>query len=267
MTSALALAEKQTEAVTFPIGELFQPIMADPKEPQFSTAAHLVDSTGRLGHFFAAVVSYGEHFGLRRWQDANGGQWQVSIVGALFAQFNLDAASKDLINADYAIGVSGTHRRGPLSYRLRLLHQSTHLGDELLLSGQAPERINFSLEATDFLAAYTWRDFRIYGGGSYLLDVEPDALDRIGLQFGGEFLGSKKRILRGHLIGGVDLSAFEGDEWRINTAIKAGLEFGKPGSGNRRIRLMLEAFEGHAPFGQFYDVNIKSFGIGVYLLF
>ena len=266
-TTSRTLAGERAARLVFPIGELFEPLVADPKEPQFSAGIHRVDSSGRLGQFTAGVVSYGEHFGLIRWQTANKQQWQLSVVGALFAQFNMIADSKDLINADYTVGVSGTHRRGPLSYRLRILHQSTHLGDELLLSDSAPERINFSLEATDFLASYQWEVLRIYGGMGYLWNVEPSNLHRTGLQAGAEFHDTKHRLFGGRGIGGIDLIAFEADNWDINTALKFGLEYGKRGSGNRRIRVMLELYDGNAPFRQFYDVAIKSYGAACYLLF
>lgn len=261
------LADEQVTKTVFPIGELFEPLVADPKEPQFSAGLHQVNSSGQLGEFTAGVVTYGEHFGLVRWQATTTQQWQVSIVGALFAQFNMDTDSMDLINADYSIGLSGTHRRGPVSYRLRVLHQSTHLGDELLLGESAPDRINFSLEAVDFLGSYEWDDFRVYGGVGYLLNVEPSDLERTALQFGGEYHDAKHRLFGGRWIGGVDLAAFEGLDWNINTTVKVGLEFGKSGSGNRRIRVMLERYDGKSPFGQFYDVDVTSYGLSCYLLF
>ena len=262
-----ALADKAVTKTKFPIGEVFEPLVADVKEPQFSTGLHRVNSSGRLGKFTAGVVSYGEHFGLMRWQTTDIKQWQLSIAGALFAQFNMEADSNDLINADYTIGLSGTHRHGPMSYRLRIMHQSTHLGDEFLLGESAPERINFSLEAADFLASYKWNYFRLYGGVGYLLNVEPSELHRTALQFGGEYHDAKRRLFNVRWTGGIDLIAFEGDDWKINSTVKFGFEFGKNGSGNRRIRVMLEWYEGKAPFGQFYDVDISSYGLSVYLLF
>jgi len=265
--SAQVVGDEEGAKIVFPIGELFEPLVADAKEPQFSTGLHRVKSSGQLGEFTAGVVSYGENFGLVRWQTAAVKQWQVSIAGALFAQFNMDAESKDLINADYAIGISGTHRHGSGSYRLRVLHQSTHLGDELLLGESPPERVNYSLEAVDFLAAYKWHDIRLYGGAGYLFNVEPSILDRIALQFGGDFLSNRYRLLKGNLTGGIDLTAFEGDDWGVNTTVKFGVEYGNPGSGNRRIRLMLEYYNGKAPFGQFFDVDISSYGLTAYFLF
>lgn len=261
------MAEEIPSQTVFPVGELYEPSIADPKEPQFSTGFHTINSSGGLGRFTGGIVSYGEHFGLIRWHTDDGNQWQLSIVGAVFAQFNLSANSKDLLNADYTIGVSATHRNGNLSYRLRALHQSTHLGDEYLLGPSPPERINYSLEAVDFMAARTWNDYRLYGGATYLLHVEPSTLDRVGIQMGGDYRSTVYQFLGGYLTAGIDVSAFEGVDWQANTAVKFGLEYGKPGSGHRRIRVMLEAYDGKVPFGQFYDVDVKSYGITIYFLF
>ena len=154
-----------------------------------------------------------------------------------------------------------------MSYRFRVLHQSTHLGDEFLLGPAPPERINFSLEAVDFMAAYTWNDYRLYGGVAYLLHVEPSSLDKAGFQIGGDYRSTVYQFLGGYLTSGIDVTAYEGEDWTANIAFKVGLEYGNPGSGNRRIRVMLEGYDGKVPFGQFYDVDIKSYGMTLYLLF
>ena len=267
LISAQVFAYEDAKTTVFPIGELFEPLVADVKEAQFSTGLHQVDSSGQLDKFTAAVVSYGEHFGLARWQTTTTKQWQVSIVGALFAQFNMDSASKDLINADYTIGLSGSHRSGSASYRLRVLHQSSHLGDEYLLGESAAERVNFSLEAIDFLASHKWDEFRLYGGVEYMLNIEPSDLDRTTLKLGGEYHGTEPRLFNGRWLAGIDMTEFEGDDLNVNITVKFGLEFGKAGSGNRRIRVMLERYKGKSPFGQFYDVDISSYGVSTYLLF
>lgn len=260
-------AESEPTEWVYPIGELLEPLIATPKEAQFSTALHQVQSSGQLGNFNAGVVSYGEYFGLKRWRLDGQRMWQLSIAGALFAQFNLDAESKDLINADYTIGFSASYSDKPLSYRFHLIHQSTHLGDELLLSESAPERVNFSMELMELTGAYQWQEFRLYGVIGYALNIEPQTSNRMAWQLGGEYTGSENQLFSGHGIGGIDLTTVEGDDGNVNTAIKAGLEFGKPGSGNRRIRVMLEGYDGRSPFGQFFDVHIRSYGMGLYLLF
>ena len=122
------------KTILFPQGQLFYPPMASPKEPRTHVtylSLKLPDDRINIGS-----VGFGDSFGLVRWpgwgeEDA----WQLSISGAVLAQFNMDASS-DLINADYIIGFPLSYRNGPWSARARLFHQSSHLGDEFLL--QAP---------------------------------------------------------------------------------------------------------------------------------
>ena len=47
--SAQVIGDEKSTRTVFPIGELFEPLVADVKEPQFSTGIHRVKSSGRLG--------------------------------------------------------------------------------------------------------------------------------------------------------------------------------------------------------------------------
>ncbi len=92
----------------------------------------------------------------------------MSLLGGVFSQYNLDTPSDDLINADYLVGPMLTLRRGRVSARLRLYHQSSHLGDEFILNKPGVDRINLSFEPFDGLVALTGRWWRLYvGGGLY----------------------------------------------------------------------------------------------------
>ena len=77
--------------------------------------------------------------------------FQISISGSVFAQFDLDVNSYDLLNADYIVGIPITMRTGAFSARLRLYHQSSHLGDEFLLREEDPTfvRENISYESAE----------------------------------------------------------------------------------------------------------------------
>ena len=108
------------QAEAFPMGDPFQPLIADPKQPQF--------------------------FGSRE-RDA----LQLSVEGSLFAQFNMNTPSYDLINADYTIGIPVTYRHGDNSLRVHIYHQSSHLGDEFLQSVNPPEQVNLSYEAIELI--------------------------------------------------------------------------------------------------------------------
>jgi len=88
----------------------------------------------------------GEYFGLASGFFGEAGISQIGIQAAVFALFNLDAPSSDLVNADYWIGLPLSYRRGPWSYLIRLYHQSSHLGDEFILGNPGINRVNLSYE-------------------------------------------------------------------------------------------------------------------------
>ena len=254
------------EAEAFPIGDLFRPLIADPKQPQFFVSISSFRSSGV--RYTMASVGFGETFGLYRFFGTREGDGlQLGVEGALFAQFNLDASSYDLINADYTIGIPVTYRHGDNSFRFRMYHQSSHLGDEFLQSENSPERVNLSYEAIELIYSHEWRGWRVYGGGEYLIHKEPSDLKPMGAHWGIEYRGSKPLVWKGRLIGGVDMKSFEEHNWSIDTSVKAGLEFGHPNPGQRRLRLMAEWYKGFNPYGQFYNNSVEYYGLGVSLGF
>jgi len=253
------------EAKAFPTGDLFQPLIADPKQAQFFANLRGFRSLGK--DYTLAAVGFGETFGLYRFFGTREGDGlQLSVVGALFAQFNMDESS-DLINADYTIGIPATYRYGDNSLRLRIYHQSSHLGDELLLGANPPDRVNLSYEATELIYSYEWREFRVYGGGEYLIHKEPTDLKPLSAHWGIEYRGSTPLVWNGRPIAGMDMKSLEEHDWEIDTSIKAGLEFGNPNPGQRRLRLMAEWYKGFDPHGQFYDNKVEYYGLGLSLGF
>ena len=254
------------KAEAFPTGDLFRPLLADPKQPQFFVGFNSFRSLGM--RYTRASVGFGETFGLYRFfGSSEGNGLQLSMVGALFAQFNMDSPSSDLINTDYTFGIPVTYRHGDNSLRFRIYHQSSHLGDELLLSADHPERVNLSYEAIELIYSREWRGWRGYGGGEYLVHRSPDDLERKSAHWGIEYRGSKPLVWNGRPVGGVDMKSFEENNWAIDTSVKAGLEFGHPNPGQRRMRLMAEWYNGFDPHGQFYNNKVEYFGIGVSLGF
>ena len=110
----------------FPTGDMFRPLIADPKQPQFFVSLYRFTSSGE--RYTMASVGFGETFGMYRFiGNREGDGLQLSVEGAMFAQFNMNTASHDLINADYTIGIPVTYRNGrqfapfpPLSPELAL---------------------------------------------------------------------------------------------------------------------------------------------------
>lgn len=254
------------QAEGLPSGDLFRPLIADPKQPQFFVSVIRFRSSGL--QYTMASVAFGETFGLYRFVGSSGGSGlQLSLEGALFAQFNLSTPSYDLINADYTIGLPVTYRHGDNSIRFRIYHQSSHLGDELLLSANHPDRVNLSFEAVELIYSREWRGWRAYGGGEYLIHKEPADLKPLSAHWGIEYRGSEPLLWNGRPLGGVDVKCLEEHDWAVDISVKAGLEFGHPNPGQRRVRVMAEWYKGFDPRGQFYANKVESFGIGVSLGF
>ena len=146
--------------------------------PHFSASYRYYLDNPELGH--VGAVSFGETIPLFRGNGFADSQWEVGIQGGVFALFQMDAPSKDLVNADYFGSVFGTWRRGPFSALGRIFHQSSHLGDELLVRTRL-ERINLTYRA------WTSSSLRFAVGlgvraAAVLVRQEPESLSRGAVQ-------------------------------------------------------------------------------------
>ena len=259
-------AKLKSERVTFPVGDPFKPLLADPKQPQFFFSfLRMKTQTMRAN---VAAVGYGENFGLVKWLGEHPGDGtQISLNAGLFAQFNLSTPSANLVNADYTVGLALSKRVGPWSGRLNLYHLSSHLGDEFILDQPEVTRVNLSLIGSEALASYDWEHWRMYGGGGYLLHRNPENIDRGLARVGMEYHASERFWKLGRPVAGLDVHSIEAQDWEAGISLKAGFEFGQPEPGRRSARLLAEAYKGYAPFGQFYDTEIQYYGLGFYLGF
>jgi len=248
--------------IVFPEGYLFKPLLASPKEARFS--ASLVRANMGPDDLLVATVGLGHDFGLVRWPLGDGDAWQFSIFAAAFSQFNMDSESDDLMNTDYQIGFPLTFRYGSVSGRFRVFHQSSHLGDELILGGYGPERVGLSVEVVDFLVARDIDDWRVYGGGAYVIRTrDPEDLKRGIMDFGFDYASSQRLFLGQRVVAGINVNAVEERDWHTGTSLKVGLAFGRSYPNPRGASLMLEAYNGVVPFGQFYVDDIRYFGLGL----
>jgi hypothetical protein len=269
--------EESSGRIFFPDDQIFCPLLADPKEPR-SFASYLRgefrtldDPAGKETHI--GSVGIGDTIGVVRWNGAAPGNGvQFDVVGGVFAQFDLGSSSNDLINADYIFGLPLTIRRGGFSTRIKLYHQSSHLGDEYLLRGPGIRRENLSFESAELLLSQEMGPFRVYGGGEWIfsgrLETFATELVHAGLEFRTGTAGSLR------FVSALDLKAVElratGQGWSPATSVRMGIEIGKSGeSGHptRLAQLMLELYEGPSPYGQFFQDDIKYIGAGFHIGF
>jgi hypothetical protein len=253
------------EKIYLPLGDLFQPLLADPKEPHFYLSYRRYAYQSQ--HITAAAGGYGEIFGINRYVDhAAGSAWQINFGGGAHAQFDLDLPSRALVNTDYTIGFPVSYRKGNDSMRIALYHQSSHLGDEYLLQTKT-KRIEFSYEALNVVWSREWREWRVYGGGEYMVHKVPNELRPWGAQGGVEYYELGPIPGRGRIVGGLDLKVDQEHDWAVNASLKTGLQFDSSEPNGRFIRVLLEGYHGYSPHGQFYINRTAYWGFGVALGF
>lgn len=258
----LALAAGAARAESFPKGEVFAPLIADPNETR--TYLSLIGLDSETVQSWFGDVGVGANFGLYRWPGKQPGDAsQVGIFAAFNSLFDMEGTSYPLVNTDYRVGFTYELQRGKLSARTRLFHQSSHLGDELILQGNAPQRVNLSVEVVDLLLAWQWGGWRPYAGGLYIFHRDPDDLKQSGFQVGVDYTGTAPVLFGGRLVGGIDYRSFEENDWRGGTSVKVGLEYGRPRPERRGIKVLLEYYDGAAPWGQFYNDVVSYYGLGL----
>lgn len=249
-----------------PRRELFRPLMADPRWPRFGVGYQYYIDDPLLTH--VAAASLGETFALLQYDLGRYGAVQGGIQGSVFAIFDLDSDSFDLINADYFAALPVSYRTGNFSALFRLFHQSSHLGDEYLLEAR-PQRVNLSYEGVDLLLSYDLGlAFRFYGGGGYLFDTDPEDFGRGSLQVGAEYVGEPLAWrIPTRPVAAIDLQLHEEGGWTPNVSPVAGLQFGSGRGEQRSLRLLLEYFNGKSPNGQFFDHHIQYLALAGQLSF
>jgi hypothetical protein len=260
--SAETMDEPIEKSEFLPDKPLFDSLMAAPRWPHFSASYQRYldrEDLENVGH-----TSFGESFVFYRRNSPI--RWEFGLQAGVFAIFDLDADSYDLINADYRVSLPISYRWRFLSGTFRVLHQSSHLGDEYILRGRAEERENLSYEQVDGLMSFDLPlKARLYGGGGYIFHKNPSDLEPWSAQAGFEWVSPWGLGDLVFPVAAVDVQSEEENEWDLDVSAKAGLQLGsKTGQGDNRLQLTLEYYQGHSPNGQFYDELIEYYGLGLH---
>lgn len=254
--------------VWLPRGDVFCPLVADPKAVRsFASYLHGKFPTARESIPIASV-GLGDGFGLLRVGGPGAGDGlQLGLEAAIFAQFDLDSSSDDLLNADYTVGIPLAFRRAGFSARARVYHQSSHLGDELLLRADgAVQRQNLSFESAELILSQELGPLRLYAGGEYLFRREPSTLAQLLAHGGAELRAGPTRGAR--LVVAGDVKSSEQQDWKPAWSARAGVEIAwwrDPDHPPRVWSLLAEYYDGPSPYGQFFLESTRYAGAGLHL--
>ena len=238
---------------------LFQPLLADPRQSMYSGAYRFGD---RVMGKTAGAVSFGEEFPIYRWRNVGThcGDVQIGIEGCVFAVFNMTHPQTELMNADYFVAIPVTWAYDSWSWRFRIYHLSSHLGDEYMEDNPDVVRVNPSREVIDVFVSYQWNaGVRLYGGAGYMIHVDPSfPMKKPYIQYGAEFRFFGKRDVCNSLYMQPFLALNNQNaamhNWGFDFTASLGLEWSKIQGVGRKVRISLDFHTGWSEEGQFmYD--------------
>lgn len=266
--------------LAFPQSRLFRPLLADPQELRsYATLTYVNFAAAGMPfrdpdtRFLASFVGLGGNLGLYGWRSPSGRYGaQIGVSGAGFSQFNLTRVGAPLLNTDFLAALPITARLGPWSARVRLFHQSSHLGDELLRNNPAIRLEALSINGVDYMGAFNlglWGFLtRLYAGGSVWFDADPN-IEPLSFQAGLEVVlpqaswlqWSPYRFVRP--IVASDFRVVQAQNWRLRTNLRFGVEAnGAEPTTARRFRMLVALWFGPYPFSQFFR-DRRLFGVGL----
>lgn len=270
----------------FPVERYFAPLVADPLEVRLAAGLawtnlfansdgvrerlpFTINGAREKRTDLQGTVSLGGALPLLRLARSENGGAVLGVQAGVHARFRIEEPSRDYMASDWMVAVPIEIGAGPLATRIRLVHRSSHLGDELMEETGA-QRIEYGHEALELLVAYrTGNDTRVYGGGSWvfrsntagewfpgLLEVRDAATIQAGFDgrwhpWGDEAPG---------LVAGIDWQSAQRTEWRGQFSAAAGVVARGPGGG---LRLVVRYFNGSSPAGEFFLTDESFFGIEI----
>lgn len=241
--------------------KLFAPLMADPLWPHFELAFQYYGEDDVLKKAFAPT--FGEMMPLYRDGNVEEGFWQIAAFGTASILHDLDTSSWDLVSTDYRFGVALTFRKNDLSGVARVLHHSSHVGDEYLLNNPV-QRNNFSFEAVDFILSYDLKEWlRVYGGPGYMFSPDPDDLDPAYVQYGAEYY-SPHTYFSGRVrpVAAVDIQNWEMYDWGGHISLRAGVQLESRNTLLNRINILVGYYNGKSHHGQFLQESDEYYHLG-----
>lgn len=218
-----------------------------------------------------AFASFGGTLPLWRVAQWEGGGLVLGFQAGIIARFRMNVSANDLVATDWIVAAPLEIARGRHSARLRILHWSAHLGDELI-SFRGAEPIVFSQEAAVVLLATSPVDWlRVYAGGTAVMrstgiDDLPsgDVRDRGEARVGAEVTFFPWLGDHAGLVAAMDWKRAERTEWRSQFSSLAGVAVGGEALN---LRLVGRYFSGPSALGQFFRTHERYWGAEIALRF
>lgn len=230
--------------------EIFPLLIADPRHIQLSASYYRLEGRN------TSDIALGHAWGLTRWRSGMSQDWlwESDLEGMAYSRFRIAGGVNDFETVDFLAGLPVTVRRGDVSFKGTLFHESAHLGDDYVRrTGDAGYR--YSTEGLRAQAALEpCPRSRVYAGAEYLLHSVP-APERWSAQAGLEAtsrdLGWSRNVPM-NLFLAEDLQWHERVRWNPDSHVVAGVKIRFRESPTRAMRVQAGYFTGHSPYGEFF---------------
>jgi hypothetical protein len=210
-------------------------------------------------------MSVGGHVGLLR-RGSSGAimpqGWQLDIEGAAFPRLDPED-HRNLVSADFRVGVPLTVRSGRWEGKLAYYHLSSHLGDEYMATHNTLDRINYSRDAFVLGVAFRPRpSVRFYGEAGWAFYTDGGSRPwefQFGIDCSSPFpttaMGLPFFAINGRIRQEVDYGG--------NMTVEAGWQW--RGRSGKLMRIGLHYFNGMSDQAQFFRQFESQLGMGAWL--
>ncbi len=256
------LAADQEILEVLPPKNLYDAPIADPRWPKFLMGlSH--DFKGDFGKTLW-IFNFGEDIGLVKFGNPKY-PYEFGVQAGAFGVMDISTEPTQLVNTDYFVALEISHVHDKYQHLLQIFHQSSHVGDEFLLSPQAANftRINLSYEMLKYFLRYKHSPyFSPYATAGCILHVDPNHVKRLAFSAGVD-LYSKKIVFKDsmRIIAGGFINSWEENNFSPSITVRVGLQYERVKYCNRFLQLLLQYEGGKSQQGQFYGTNIQQFGI------
>lgn len=200
-------------------------------------------------------VSIGDQFSFYQFKINPSAKLYLGIEACVWAIFEAKTKTLSLINADYYVAFPITYIADKFSARLRMFHQSSHLGDEFLLENPKVKRVNPSMEGLDLSLAYEPIDrFTAFAGYSRVLRCDKSfKVKPSSVYYGFNYFFDFAKIQTFHVEGIPYIATYfvnrEDNHWALDSSLAIGYQWDK--YYGRKLRIYLAGHDGYSSEGQF----------------
>jgi len=270
------MVRKQVNGIWFPQSTvLYQPMLADPREPTYSATFRYGGTLEGVMGKYVIAISLGDSFPIFRWTNigAGHGDVQIDIQAGIWSDFKMGAYNNpnheisELVTTDYLVGIPISYAIHRWSFRFRIYHISSHLGDEFLVNHPGYPRKNPSMEAIDAFSSYQITEgVRVYFGPGWIFHSDDTYhMSHFYFDWGGEFRMFGHSSYYHRIYGTPFLALFvrnwQVNHWQFDVNALLGYEWSKLQGVGRKVRIYIQYFNGYSE-GQFFKDRLSYGGIG-----